>query len=386
MDVRVDRNEFLAEALPMQGIVERRTTIPVLAHLLLRAEGGRLHLAATDLDVSLTSWCQADVTADGAIAIQAKKFLEILRSLTGDEVHLVQDEPRELSIRAGASRFKIHGLPPEDFPTLPKVDEEYRVEIPFPELRRMIGKILFAVSSEESRFQLNGALLKLGDGGLELVATDGHRLALVEREIAGLARKGGKAGEDDGGKEDAVLVPRKALQELQRFESEEPVGYRRGEHHLSFRLGRRELICRILEGTFPDYERVIARDNDKDVAFDRRQLSDAVQRVALLTGDRARAVKLEFVSQQMAVSTANPDLGEAMEEVPCEYEGPEFRLGVNPDFLRDFLSAVETDKVRFEMKDENTQAVGFPVPADGEEGGDGAGHERYLCVIMPMRI
>jgi DNA polymerase-3 subunit beta len=379
MDVRVDRSRFLAEALPMQGIVERRTTIPVLAHLLLRAEGGRLHLAATDLDVSLTSWCEADVAAEGAIAIQAKKFLEIIRSLTGDEVHLVQDEPRELSIRAGASRFKIHGLPPEDFPTLPKVDEEYRVEIPFPELRRMIGKILFAVSSEESRFQLNGALLKIGEGSLELVATDGHRLALVESRIEGLTKEGARAGAGEaGGRDDAVLVPRKALQELQRFESEEPVGYRRGEHHLSFRLGHRELICRILEGTFPDYERVIARDNDKKVVFDRRTLADAVKRVALLTGERARAVRLAFAPDELVVSAVNPDLGEATERVECDYAGSEFKLGINPDYLEDFLAAVDSDRVRLELKDENTQTVGYP-----EDGGEAG---RYLCVIMPMRI
>ena len=378
MDVRVDLNQFLAEALPMEGIVERRTTIPVLAHLLLRAEGGRLHLAATDLDVSLTSWCEADVGAEGAVAIQAKKFLEIVRSLTGDEVHLTQDEPRELTIKAGNSRFKIRGLPPEDFPTLPKVEEEHRVEIPFAELRRMIGKVLFAVSSEESRFQLNGALLKLVEGGLELVATDGHRLALVEREIEGLGRpEGDAAAGGDGAREDGVLVPRKALQELQRFESEEPVGYRRGEHHLSFRLGHRELICRILEGTFPDYERVIARDNDKKVIFDRRSLADAVKRVALLTGERARAVRLAFAPNELVVSAVNPDLGEATERVECDYDGPEFRLGINPDYLEDFLAAVESDKVRLELKDENTQTVGYP-----EDGGGG----RYLCVIMPMRI
>jgi DNA polymerase-3 subunit beta len=376
MDLRVDRNQFLAEALPMQGIVERRTTIPVLAHLLLRAEGDRLHLAATDLDVSLTSWCPAEVTAEGAVAIQAKKFLEIVRSLTGDEIHLTQEEPRELTIQAGNSRFKIRGLPPEDFPTLPKVDEDYRVEIPFAELRRMIGKILFAVSSEESRFQLNGALLKLGDDSLELVATDGHRLALVERQIEGLGRAADRAG-GDGARGDAVLVPRKALQELQRFESDEPVGYSRGEHHLSFRLGHRELICRILEGTFPDYERVIARDNDKKVVFDRQGLADAVKRVALLTGERARAVRLAFAPDELVVSAVNPDLGEATERVECDYDGPEFRLGINPDYLEDFLAAVGTDRVRLELKDENTQTVGYP-----EDGGEG----RYLCVIMPMRI
>jgi DNA polymerase III subunit beta len=374
MEIRLNRSEFLNELAPMQGIVERKTTIPVLSHILLRAEGDQIRLAATDLDVSLTSAVAGDVVTDGAIAIPAKKFMEIIRAVVGDEVHLVEEEPQWLTIRAGRSRFKIHGMKPEDFPSLPAVDEEYGIEIPFGRVRTMISKVLFAVSADESRFQLNGALLKLKPGSVEMVATDGYRLALVE------------SGIDGEGHEDQVLVPRKALQELLRFEGGDQLGYRRGEHHLSFRLGRRELICRILEGTFPDYERVIARDNDKDVAFDRRQLSDAVQRVALLTGDRARAVKLEFASQQMAVSTANPDIGEAMEEVPCEYEGPEFRLGVNPDFLRDFLAAVETDKVRFEMKDENTQAVGFPVPADGEDSGDGAGHDRYLCVIMPMRI
>jgi DNA polymerase-3 subunit beta len=375
MDVRVDRNQFLSELAPMQGIVERKTTIPVLAHLLLTAKDDRLHLAATDLDVSLTSWAEADLAAEGAIAVQAKKFMEIIRSLVGDEVHLTMDEPRELTIRAGNSRFKIHGLPPEDFPTLPSVEEEYGVELPFPDLKRMISKILFAVSSEESRFQLNGALLKFKSSTIEMVATDGHRLALVESAIDNLQKSG-----DGAPDEDSVLVPRKALQEIQRFESDEPVGYRRGEHHLSFRIGRRELICRILEGTFPDYERVIAKDNDKKAVFDRVLLASAVKRAALLTGDRARAVRLSFSPDELVVSAVNPDLGEATERVECEFGGPEFKLGVNPDYLEDFLGVVDTPKVRLELKDENTQTVGYPHSDEDEEG------SRYLCVIMPMRI
>jgi DNA polymerase-3 subunit beta len=364
MDLRLNRNEFLAELLPMQGIVERRTTIPVLSHLLLTVRDEKLHLAATDLDVSLTSWCEATVKRDGGIAVQAKKFSEIIRALAADEVRLVQDDQQALTITGGSSRFKIHGLSPQDFPTLPEVGRE-QVEIPFSHFRRMIAKVLFAVSTEESRFQLNGALLRFKAGALEVVATDGHRLALVEGEITGVAEAEG------------VLVPRKALQELQRFEGDGAVGYHRGEHHLCFRLGRRELICRILEGTFPDYERVIAKDNDKKVVFERRQLGEAVQRVALLTGDRARSVRLELGGDRLVVSAANPDLGEASEELACEYRGPELRLGINPDYLTQFLAAVETEKVRLEMKDENTQCVGFPV--DGED-------QRYLCVIMPMRI
>jgi DNA polymerase III subunit beta len=190
-----------------------------------------------------------------------------------------------------------------------------------------------------------------------------------------------------------VLVPRKALQELQRFEGGDTLRYRRGQHHLAFQLGRRELICRILEGTFPDYERVIARDNDKLVVFERRALADAVQRVALLTGDRARAVKLQFGDDALQLATANPDLGEAVEEVPCDYAGADFRLGINPDYILDFLRAFDEDRVRLELKDENTQAVGYPVPAEVGEGEEapqaGAGSDeggRYLCVIMPMRI
>jgi DNA polymerase III subunit beta len=387
MDLRLSRSEFLTELAPMQGIVERKTTVPVLSHLLLSTRDGKLHLAATDLDVSLTSWCNAEVVRDGAIAVQAKKFMEIIRALVGEEVHLVQEEPEWLEIRAGASRFKIHGMPADDFPQLPQVDENFEAQLPFADLRRMISKVLFAVSAEESRFQLNGALFKLRPDTLEMVATDGHRLALVESGLEG------------GPEYDSVLVARKALQELTKFEGDGTISYRRGEHHLSFRLGRRELICRILEGTFPDYDRVIARDNDRRPHFDRDALDDAISRVALLTGDRARTVKLDLEPGHLTISAANSDLGEAVEQVPCEYEGPNLVIGINPDYLRDFLRAVDTDRVRLELKDENTQCVCFPENGAGASAGAGdaegdtppqeaseSGAGRYLCVIMPMRV
>jgi DNA polymerase-3 subunit beta len=422
MEIRIKRSDFLGELIPMQGIVERKTTIPVISHLLLSTKDGEnLHLAATDLDVSLTSRCEAEVREGGAIAVQAKKLIEIVRSLSAPELLLVQEEPRVLSIRTPTSRFKLHGLAADDFPTLPSLSLDSpggvpAVEIPFGDFRRMVAKVLFAVSAEESRFQLNGALVKVKQGALEIVATDGHRLALVEKHQNGLepvpppnsanpstAAPGTPA---DTGGDNAVLVPRKALQELQRLEGEGTLEFRRGEHHLSFRLGRRELICRILEGSFPDYERVIAKDNDKKVVFERKLLAEAVQRAALMTSDRARAVRLQFGPDQLVISAVNADLGEAVEEVACEYSGPEFRLGINPDYLSQFLAAVETDRVRLELKDENTQCVGYPqeptalapdatdaptgaAPEGGEAGARAAGAGapgRYLCVIMPMRI
>jgi DNA polymerase-3 subunit beta len=365
MEIILRRSEFLSELGPMQGIVERRTTIPVLSHILLNADDGRLSLAATDLDVSLTSWVEAEVSSPGGVAVQAKKFIEIIRALVDDQITLSLEDEKRLVIAGQRSRFKINGLSPEDFPTLPKVQPEGVQEVPFNQVKGMISKVLFAVSTEESRFQLNGALFKVKEGGLEMVATDGHRLALVENTL-------------DGGKsEEGVLVPRKALQELQRFEGDGTLGLRRSEHHLSFQLGRRELICRILEGSFPDYERVIAKDNDKQISFDRKELAAAVQRVALLTGERTRAVRFRFDDAKLQISAANPDLGEAVEEVPCEYSGEGFSLGINPDYIGNFLTAVDTGRVLFDLKDENSQCIGRPV--DGED-------ERYLCVIMPMRV
>jgi DNA polymerase-3 subunit beta len=365
MEIRLARNDFLGELAPMQGVVERKSTIPVLSHILLKVEGDGLHLAATDLDVSLTSFCQGEVKSEGAIAVQARKFIEIIRASSGDEVLLTLQDDSALGIKVGRSRFRINGLSAEDFPSLPQVDGEDGVSVPYGRLRDMISKVLFAVSTEESRFQLNGALMKLGEGSLSIVATDGYRLALVENELGG-------ASESEG-----VLVPRKALQELLRLEGDGEVSFGQSEHHLSFKVGRREMTCRILEGTFPDYERVIAKDNDKTVMIDRRQLNEAVQRVALLTGDRARAIRCEFKDNTVTISAINPDLGEAVEELECEFEGTEVKIGVNPDYMSHFLGAVGTDQVKLELKDENTQCVGFPV--DGSD-------RRYLCVIMPMRI
>lgn len=366
MEIRVSRSEFLTELVPMQGIVERRTTIPVLSHLLLEARENELRISATDLEVSLVSSCAGEVEESGSIAIQAKKLLEIMRAAAGEDVTLRIDQEGILTILVGQSVFKIRGLPAEDFPTLPAVEDDNPIEVPFDVVRSMIGKIFFAISSEESRFQLSGALMKIGDDSLTLVATDGHRLALVESAVEGLVETEG------------VLVPRKTLQELQRFE-ESDVGLvcRRSEHHLSFTLGQRQLVCRILEGTFPDFERVIAKDNDHHVFVDRKTLAGVIQRVSLLTGDRSRAVKLHIDDGQLEVSAANPDLGEAREQVPCEFEGGGLSVGLNPDYLAQFLGATETEKVVLELKDENSQCVARP-----DDGPD----IRYVCVIMPIRL
>lgn len=365
MDVRVNRLDFLSELTPMQGIVEKRTTIPVLSHILLNAAENHLKISATDLEVSLTSSCEGIVKQEGSIAIQAKKLIEIIRASSGEEVELLIKNDNSISISIGNARFTIRGLPSEDFPTLPSIEAENYANIPFGLFKSMASKISFSISAEESRFQLSGALLKANGEVLSLVATDGHRLALSEEDVENVRDF------------DGVLVPRKALAELQRFESENDLCFRRSEHHLSFTLGQRQLICRVLEGTFPDYEAVIAKSNDNKLVIDRKLLADVVYRVSLLTGDRTRAIKLEPKPGLLVLSAANPDLGEATEEIPCDYEGEAFSIGLNPDYLRDFLTASETEKVRFDLKDGNSQCLATPV---------GGNERRYVCVIMPIRL
>jgi len=366
MEVRVKRDDFLAELSPMQGIVERRATIPILSHLLLTATEDRLHIAATDLDVSLSSWCEGKVKEEGTVAVQAKKLFDIVRASAAGELTLRIDQPNELTLLVAKSRFKLRGHSAEDFPSLPNIEEEEATEVPFDTFRSMISKVIYAVSSEESRFQLSGAMLEMAEDTARLVATDGHRLALVESHAPGLTETEG------------VLVPRKALQELLRFEAEGAMAFRKSEHNLSFTVGRRRLICRILEGTFPDYDRVISKENDKHVVAERKIFADAIHRVSLMTSDRTRAIRLETQPEEMVLSAVNPDLGEAREEVPCEYgDNPVISLGVNPDYLRDFMGATETQKVRLELKDGASQCILCPV--DGPD-------ERYLCVIMPIRI
>lgn len=367
MQVTIRRDDLLAELALLQGIVERRAAIEILSNIKLETRAGRLHMAGTDLDVTLTTSCPAEVARDGQLAVGARKFTEIVRAIGADTIELEEEEPLTLTIRAGRSRFRVRGKDPSTFPSVPTVPAGDGIAIPPATLRSAIARTIFAISAEESRFQLNGALLKIKASSLELVATDGYRLAFVEAPLEGVVE------EDARG----ILVPRKALGELARFDGEGNLAFHRAEHHLAFRLGARELTCRILDGTFPDYERVLARSLAYEARLDRTALIAAVQRVALLTGERGRAIRLTFSDGQLEVSAANPDLGDAVETVACDYSGPEIVLGLNPDYLGQFLAATEDPGVCFALQDSESQCVGRP------ETGEAAW--RQLCVIMPMR-
>lgn len=375
MELVVRKTDLLRELQLFQGIVERKNTIPILANVLLEANGAEVKMLATDLEVGLRSKCTATVSKGGSLTLPAKKLYEIIKALPETDVRIEEDKG---GVKVAADRFdsRMQTLPREDFPTLPDAPGVVSAALPREAHRRMIEKTQFAITGEDTRYFLNGALFILRGESMSLVATDGHRLAhiTVPREKA----KGAKAaGEND---ENRVILPRKTLLELGRLLAEGGEGdirYERGENHLFFGVGDRLLISRMIDGQFPAFERVIPKSNDKHVEFDRDRLTSAVKRVALLSNERSRAVKFQIDKGKVEIASSSPEFGEAKEVLIVDYAGAPVTICFNAQYVLDFLSVVETESVSLDFKDEMSQAVLKPLAAEGYD---------YTYVIMPMRI
>jgi DNA polymerase-3 subunit beta len=367
MELVVRKNELLRELQLFQGIVERKNTIPILANVLIEAKGNEVRMLATDLEVALRSRCEAAVAKGGSLTLPAKKLYEIIKALPETDVRIEEDKN---GVKVAADRFdsRMQTLPREDFPTLPDASGKARANLPRAALREMVAKTQFAITGEDTRYFLNGAKFVLTPGSLTLVATDGHRLALVEvKHSVGVTQDVG------------VILPKKTLLELGKLlaEGEGDVLFESGENHLFFDVGGRVLISRMIDGQFPAYERVIPKGNDKAIEFERERLTNAVKRVALLSNERSRAVKLDITKGKVVVTSSSSEFGEAHEEMPVDYAGADLTISFNAQYVLDFLNVVETDSVRLSLKDEVSQAVMQPVGAEGYE---------YTYVIMPMRI
>jgi len=382
MELVVRKNDLLRELQLFQGIVERKNTIPILANVLMEAKGDEVRFLATDLEVGLRSKCAAAVAKGGALTLPAKKFYEIVKSLPETDIRIAEDKG---GVKVAADRFdsRMQTLPREDFPTLPENGGgggTSRATLPRSAVREMVAKTAFAITGEDTRYFLNGALFVLRPAEMSLVATDGHRLALVTVGRDGKAVRGpGAPGVNKDADEVRAILPKKTLGELSRLlqEGDEDIEYERGENHLFFDVGGRLLISRMIDGQFPAYERVIPKGNDKKIEFERDRLTNAVKRVALLSNERSRAVKFQVEKGKVDVTSSSPDLGEAKETLPVEYDGPAMQICFNAQYVLDFLSAVTTDVVSLELKDEVSQAVMKPVGAEGYD---------YTYVIMPMRV
>jgi DNA polymerase-3 subunit beta len=368
MELVVRKSELLKELSLLQGIVERKNTIPILANVLLQAEGGGLSLLATDLDVGLRSRCEATVTKPGTLTLPAKKLFEIVSALPETEIRIAEEKNGK-SVTIAADRFesRIQTLPAAEFPTPPEDAGTPVATLPGAVLKRMIAQTRFAITSEDTRYFLNGAQLVLQPDSMSMVATDGHRLAFVRVHEASKA-----AGKVE------VLLPRKTLNEIARLiDGGDAIVFSQGENHLFFRAGERLLISRKIDANFPAYERVIPKTNDKRIDFDRDRLSSAVRRVRLLSNERSKAVKFVMGTDQVEITSSTPEIGEAHEVLAVDYSGGSMQICFNADYVDNFLSVVETEQVQLEFKDEMSQAVMKPVGADGYE---------YTYVIMPMRV
>ena len=370
MELVARKNDLLRELQLFQGIVESKNTIPIVANVVMEAKGDEVRFLATDLEVGLRSKCAASVTKPGSLTLPAKKFFEIIKSLPETDIRIAEDKG---GVKVAADRFdsRMQTLPREDFPTLPEASAAPTATLSSASVKEMVSKTQFAITGEDTRYFLNGALFVLRPDSMSLVATDGHRLALVSCPRDGKAKKDAE--------EDRPILPKKTLGELGRLltEGDGDIGYERGENHLFFTVGDRLLISRMIDGQFPAYERVIPKGNDKHIEFERDRLTNAVKRVALLSNERSRAVKFQLEKGKVDVTSSSPDLGEARETLPVEYSGGAMQICFNAQYVLDFMSAVTTDVVALELKDEVSQAVLKPVGAEGYD---------YTYVIMPMRV
>jgi DNA polymerase-3 subunit beta len=371
MEFTVSKADLVRELSLSQGVVEKKTTIPILSNVLLEAGSDRLVLTATDLELGIRCSCPARVKREGSGTVPARKLLDYVRLLPEGDLGMKFLENHWANITCGRSKTRIAGMSRESFPELPQMPEPIAV-VPAKTLASMITRTSFAISMEESRFTLNGALLLSRAEGLTMVATDGHRLAFVQAspEESGEIRQQFRA-----------LVPKKAMAELSKLADdsagEGKVLIAGDENHLFFQVGHRLLLTRKLTGNFPDYERVLPKDHALSARLQKDEIRSAIERVAQFADERSRAIRVQFVSGEVRVYSSSVEMGESEESVASEYQGPDLEIGFNAQYLLDFLRAIPQDLVSFELKDQKSAGEMRPV-------GDNA--EQYRYVVMPMRI
>ena len=370
MEFTILKSDLVRELGLTQGVVEKRTTIPILSNVLVEASQDKITLTATDLELGVRSICPAKVKKPGAGTIPAKRLLDYVRLLPEGDVTLKFADNHWVSITSGRSKTRIAGMSRESFPELPAMADMV-AELPAVAMSSMIAQTIFSISSEESRFTLNGALLQLKPEAITMVATDGHRLAMVERSAslgAGMAFR--------------ALIPRKAMAEIQKLASEAGaedavIKFSATDNHLFFSLGDRLLISRKLTGNFPDYERVLPKEHPYSVTLVKDELRGTIERVAQFADERSRAVRMRIDPGELTIHSSLSETGESEETIAADYNGPKVEIGFNAQYMLDFLRATPEANVSFHFKDGASAGEMRP--------GEGGGYT-YRYIIMPMRI
>ena len=372
MEISISKADLLRELAATQGVVERKTTIPILSNFLFEAGADGLTITATDLDLSLRTSCPAKVKKEGSCTIPARKLYEYVKLLPEGDISIKTLENHWVSIRLGRSNTKMVGMARANFPALPNFPTTATAKIPADALRTLIAKTIFAVSSEESRYTLNGALMVLKPESITMVATDGHRLAHIEKTLQPAL---------PGISELKVLVPKKAMAELNSLLQSgdvEEVEFARDESTLFFRLGSRLLTSRQLTGQFPNYEAVLPRDNNKVVSVACDEITGAILRVSQFADERSGAIRLRLDRDEIKISSSSTETGESEDTIETAYNGEPMTIGFNSQYLLDFLKAADSGEIKLEFKD--AQSAGQLRP------GETADEYKYRYIVMPMRI
>ena len=363
MKLTVNRDALLDALTQVQSVVSTRSTIPVLSNVLLRAESGKLMLATTDLEVSVSTEVSAEVTRAGQTTLPAKRFHAVIRELPPHEVELEVDEKNTASISCGTAFFKIMGLSADDFPEIPDPEGDQVYTLEQGALRHMLKCVQYASSVDETRYVLNGVLFSFQDQKFTVVSTDGRRLALCEQEL-----------EFPDGSELDMVVPAKTVNELLRnLDSEGNIVITAAGNQVVLEIGDLRIISKLIDGNFPNYRQVIPGACEDRIAFDRETLLTAVKRVSLVTNEQSNSIKLSFRENSVEIISSTPEIGEAREQVPVKYSGKEMSIAYNPEFLMAPLRVLNSDEVYLELIDEMSPGV---LKSD----------TAFLYVIMPMRV
>jgi len=368
MNLTITKEQILAGLQAVQNVVSTRTTLPILSNVLLRAEKDRVEFTATDLDVTVACSVEAKVKKSGATTVPVKKLFGITRELNGSEIDLEVDEKNVCSLHCGSSFYKIHGLGADEFPPQPKFKDDKKVNLPQETIKAMMRKTAFAVSSDESRYVLNGIYISLKDHKMTMVATDGRRLALVDEEVDISEKSSGE-----------FIVPAKAVGELNRLMQDKgDVEIKFGENQASFALKDDKgfsvlLITKLIEGNYPNYRQVIPSETKERIPLVREEFLQALRRAEIMTSEKANSVKLTFGKNTLAITANSPEVGEARESLAVNYKGKEIAIAFNPRYLIDPLAALTEDEVFFELIDELSPGV---LKINGP----------FLYVVMPMRL
>lgn len=368
MKLIISKEQLLNGLQAVQNVVSTRTTLPVLSNVLLRGEGNRLELTATDLDVTIVCTVEANVSEPGATTIPVKKLFGIVRELGAMEVEMEVDEKNITSLRSGASYYKIHGLAAEEYPPLPKFTETRRLVLAQEKLRSMLRKTSFAISTDETRFVLNGIFFSLKEHKVTMVATDGRRLALVDEDVDLPPEAQGE-----------FIVPTKAINELNRLlQPTGEVEIKATENQAAFSLRDEKgsavlIITKLVEGNYPNYKQVIPAETKERIPLSREELLHALRRAEIMTSEKSNSVKLTFTKNALAITANTPEIGEAREGLAINYKGRDIAIAFNPIYLMDPLKALENDEVYLELIDELSPGV---LKINGP----------FLYVLMPMRM